>query len=71
MPYPTLQELPNNPVDENDKYKKFEIELTNLINRLSLEQKSNTHDFVLAKYLVECLKSYETVVITTNHLKNN
>jgi hypothetical protein len=33
--------------------------LRRLINRLSLENGSNTPDFILADYLIESLKAYE------------
>jgi hypothetical protein len=36
----------------------FERELTALINRHSLEGESDTPDFILAKYLVFCLKVF-------------
>ncbi len=41
---------------------KFEKELTSLINKHSLENDSNTHDFVSAKYLVDCLEAYNKAV---------
>jgi len=37
----------------------FEKELANFINQHSLEKRSGTPDFILAKYLVDCLKVYE------------
>lgn len=37
----------------------FEKELTSLINHHSLEKRSGTPDFILAEYLVNCLKAYE------------
>ena len=45
----------------NDKKKAmtFKGELTNIINKHSIENKSNTPDFMLAKYLLECLRIYE------------
>ena len=42
-------------MDYEDKIVEFEKELTQLINRYSLENRSNTPDFILAKYLVMCL----------------
>jgi hypothetical protein len=38
--------------------KEFERDLTNLINRWSLENMSNTPDFILARYLMSCLYAY-------------
>ncbi len=38
---------------------RFEQELRNLINERSMEQGSNTPCFILAKYLVGCLKIFD------------
>lgn len=38
----------------------FKKELTDLINRFSCENESNTPDYILAEYLMECLSAYET-----------
>ena len=40
------------------KYNEFQKRLEGLINEMSMENFSNTPDFILAEYLVECLKSY-------------
>ena len=37
----------------------FRKELENLINKYNLENKSNTPDFILADYLITCLKNFE------------
>lgn len=42
--------------------KKLEKELREVINRNSIEGKSNTPDFVLAKYLINCLDIYAQAV---------
>lgn len=47
----------------------FEEELCGLINKYSLENDSNTHDFVLAHYLVNCLKSFGSTVTWRDQLK--
>ena len=39
---------------------KFERELAKLINAHSLENDSDTPDFILAKYLVGCLQTWNT-----------
>ena len=39
----------------------FEEELTNLINRYSMGDKSDTPDFMLAEYLLGCLRVYELI----------
>ncbi len=40
----------------------FEKELTELINRHSQENASNTPDFILAQYLNSCLFAFNTAV---------
>jgi hypothetical protein len=40
----------------------FEKELEELINKHSMEQYSDTADFILAQYLVSCLKAYNVAV---------
>lgn len=45
-----------------DRQKAFETELTELINKHSLESGSNTADYVLAAYLVNCLYAYEATL---------
>lgn len=41
---------------------KFRKELEELINRFSLENNSNTPDFILAEYLEQSLKSFDLAV---------
>lgn len=38
---------------------KFRIELEKLINRFSIENGPDTPDFILADYLMDCLKAFE------------
>jgi hypothetical protein len=38
----------------------FRQELEGLINKCSLENGSDTPDFILAQYLVDCLRAYDT-----------
>lgn len=45
--------------------KEFKKKLSSLINRYSLENGSNTPDFILAEYLVNCLKTYNKAVQTS------
>ena len=40
----------------------FETELSRLINKYSMESGSNTPDFILARYLVGCLKAFNDTV---------
>lgn len=59
---------PNEPEHEV-RVAPFEQELSELINRHSLEGGSGTPDYVLAAYLVKCLTAYnETVANRAKHL---
>ena len=40
----------------------FEKDLTILINKYSIENGSNTPDFILSRYLVNCLNDYTAAV---------
>jgi len=40
----------------------FEKELKDLINKHSMENRSNTQDFILAGYLEACLLAFDTAV---------
>ena len=40
----------------------FENDLSALINKYSQEGRSNTPDFILARYLIHCLKAYNVAV---------
>ena len=40
----------------------FQKELEQLINRYSMENDSNTPDFILATFLAECLDSFNVAV---------
>ena len=41
----------------------FLKELETLINKFSLENKTNTPDFILAQYLKTCLDAYEMAIV--------
>lgn len=41
---------------------KFLSELTELINKYSKENESNTPDFILANYICDCLLSYSKAI---------
>lgn len=47
--------------------KTFESELTELINRYSIENGSDTPDWILAEYIKGALKSYEKTVRMRDH----
>lgn len=40
----------------------FQDALTNLINEHSMENGSDTPDFLLAEYLCDCLATYEVII---------
>lgn len=46
---------------ENKKLATFKNELKALLNKYSKENGSNTPDFLLADYLVECLKIFDSI----------
>ena len=39
----------------------FYNELASLLNKYSRENRSNTPDFILANYLTECLKTFDSI----------
>ncbi len=52
IPNPTFK--PNTKIN----YDQFQKDLEEVINKHSMENGSNTPDFILAHYLVDCLKSF-------------
>ncbi len=44
----------------------FKAELVHLVNRHSMENESNTPDYLLADYLMDCLHAYKRVHNRTN-----
>lgn len=42
----------------------FSRELTNLLNRYSKENISNTPDFILASYIESCLQAFNQAVVS-------
>jgi hypothetical protein len=50
--------------EEAKKAPTFLQELTSLINRHSMENDSDTPDFILAEYLLNCLNTYNQAVNT-------
>jgi hypothetical protein len=51
----------------------FQVELAALINKHSIENETNTPDFMLAQYLNDCLDAFGTVMKTRdkwNTVKN-
>lgn len=45
----------------------FRKDLTSLINRYSLENLSNTPDYMLADYLIDCLHAHTAAVRNRDH----
>ena len=48
----------------------FESELTDLINRYSKENESDTPDWIIANYLCNCLKSFNSATKTITYWYN-
>ena len=46
-------------MNADERYDEFESELTTLINTLSMENGSDTPDFILASYLTKCLRVFD------------
>jgi len=46
----------------DEKINKFREELRKIINQLSMENRSDTPDFILADYLTNCLLNYEAAI---------
>ena len=63
----------NNAEEMLTKLKKdgdFRRELTQLINRYSIDNSYNTPDYILSDYLIKCMRTYkETIVERDRHLK--
>jgi hypothetical protein len=51
--------------------KQFKEELRDLINRHSLENGSDTPDFILTEYLIECLKNFNKITKKRSNWYNN
>lgn len=43
-------------------YSKFRKDVENIINKYSLENNSDTPDFILAEYLSDCLKTFDKTI---------
>ena len=52
--------------DETDPDLDFRRKLTSLLNIHSMENRSNTPDFILADYLIKCLAAFDSVMIARN-----
>jgi len=49
----------------------FRKELESLINRCSMENGSNTPDFILAEYLTDCLAAFDHAIQCRHRWWNN
>ena len=58
----TLSETEDSPEEKPERYSKFQKELESLINRYSMENHSDTPDFILAQFLTEQLKVFDQIV---------
>lgn len=47
---------------DSGKHTEFRKKLELLINSISVDNKVNTPDFILAEYLTECLQAYDKAV---------
>lgn len=50
------------PKGQSYLYSELEVELSHLLNRHSAENESGTPDYILAEYLVNCLRAFESTV---------
>ena len=48
----------------SEKYTGLRVEIEHAINRCSAERGSNTPDFILARFLADCLEAFDTAIIT-------
>lgn len=56
---------------KENRYSRFRKELESLINKHTLENESDTPDFILAEYLKDCLKAYDKAVKAKNEHFND
>lgn len=49
--------MPHTTFNDPEKLTKFQEELRALLNRYSIENESNTPDYILATYVIDCLKA--------------
>lgn len=56
-------------IEEDYEPKPFLNALTELLNSYSMENGSNTHDFILAKFLYGCLNLFDEAVLERNDKK--
>lgn len=54
-----------------DRRENFRKELESLINRYSMEELSNTPDFILAEYLEKCMDTFNSCINWRDNLKED
>lgn len=59
-----MSDVETSEVETAKEIPRFRKELGNLINRHSLENGSDTPDFILARYMAECLDAFDKAVKT-------
>ena len=67
FPDEALDDSPDVPVETSASFEAFKVanfrgELTNIINKYSRENKSDTPDFILASYIEKALQAFEETV---------
>ena len=56
-------------VSADSEDSKFQSELSDLLNKYSKENGSNTNDFILAEYLVQSLRAFDYAVRYRDEVK--
>lgn len=59
------------PARNPDNHPSFRQELATAINRCSMENGSDTPDFILAQYLIDCLKAFDYAQAARNAYYSN
>jgi len=55
----------------NEKKLTLQKEIENTLNRHSAENGSNTPDFILARYLMDCLKAFDNAALARSNWYGN
>lgn len=56
---------------KDPKYEELKREIASVLNRHSIENRSDTPDFLLAEYMLGCLTVYENVLTAREQLKSS
>lgn len=60
---PKPQQLASADPTQHERESAFERDLAGVINKHSRENGSNTPDFILAAYLVDCLQNFDRIML--------